>query len=82
LAQTGDQSQDRIPGVRLRAARPSDATEKYPSPLVKQETARLTGDRLMEAEGRTEEAEARLCETYWEIITVVRRLRQLYGVPL
>jgi uncharacterized protein YjbJ (UPF0337 family) len=49
---------------------------------VKQETARLTGDRLMEAEGHTEEAEARLCETYFEVIAALRRLRRLYGARL
>jgi uncharacterized protein YjbJ (UPF0337 family) len=49
---------------------------------LKQETGRLTDDRLLEAEGRTEEAEARLCTTWHEIVMTVRRLRQAYGAPL
>ncbi|MBP2705277.1 hypothetical protein JOL79_15785 [Microbispora sp. RL4-1S] len=48
---------------------------------LKQEAAQLTGDRLMAAEARTEEAEARLCLTWYEITDATREMRLLYGVP-
>ncbi|MCT9929165.1 hypothetical protein N5079_02905 [Planotetraspora sp. A-T 1434] len=47
---------------------------------LKREAALLTGDRLLAAEARTEEAEARLCLTWYEIMDTTRELRQLYGV--
>ncbi|GGO19156.1 hypothetical protein ACGFIJ_17920 [Microbispora bryophytorum] len=48
---------------------------------LKRETALLTGDRLMAAEARGEEAEADLCLTWYEIMDTVREIRLLYGVP-
>ncbi|MEW9533008.1 hypothetical protein [Microbispora sp. NPDC049125] len=47
---------------------------------LKQEAARLTGDRLMAAEARTEEAEARLCLTWYDIVDATGELRLLYRV--
>ncbi|MEZ0074026.1 hypothetical protein [Planotetraspora sp. GP83] len=47
---------------------------------LKREAALLTGDRLLAAEARTEEAEARLCLMWYEIMDTTRELRQLYGV--
>ncbi|MFC0862931.1 hypothetical protein ACFHYQ_11565 [Sphaerimonospora cavernae] len=47
---------------------------------LKQEAARLTGDRLLAAEARTEEAEARLCLTWYDIVDATWRIRLLYGV--
>ncbi|WP_327044455.1 hypothetical protein OG320_22145 [Microbispora sp. NBC_01189] len=47
---------------------------------LKQEAAFLTGDRLMAAEARTEEAEASLCLTWYEIMDTIRDIRLLYGV--
>ncbi|WP_165900921.1 MULTISPECIES: hypothetical protein [Microbispora] len=47
---------------------------------LKQEAALLTGDRLMAAEARTEEAEASLCLTWYEIMDTIRDIRLLYGV--
>lgn len=49
---------------------------------LKEETGRLTDDRLLVAEGRTEQAEARLCQTWCEIVEVVRHLRHIYGALL
>ncbi|ETK33948.1 hypothetical protein [Microbispora sp. ATCC PTA-5024] len=47
---------------------------------LKREAARLTGDRLMAAEARTEEAEARLCLTWHDILDTTWEIRLLYGV--
>jgi hypothetical protein len=47
---------------------------------VKQEAARLTGDRLMAAEARTEETEARLCLTWHDIMDTTWGIRLLYDV--
>lgn len=48
---------------------------------LKQEAALLTGDRLMAAEARSEEAEAALCLTWYEIMDTIREIRLFYGVP-
>ncbi|WP_203973404.1 hypothetical protein [Planotetraspora silvatica] len=47
---------------------------------LKREAALLTGDRLLAAEARTEEAEARLCLTWHAIVDTATEIRQLYGV--
>jgi hypothetical protein len=47
---------------------------------VKREAALLTGDTLLAAEARTEEAEARLCLIWHAIIDTAGEIRQLYGV--
>jgi hypothetical protein len=47
---------------------------------VKQEAARLTGDRLMAAEARTEETEARLCLTWHDIMDTTWGIRLLCDV--
>ncbi|GII30923.1 hypothetical protein [Planotetraspora mira] len=43
---------------------------------LKREAALLTGDRLLAAEARTEEAEARLCLTWHAIVDTVREPRR------
>lgn len=48
---------------------------------LKREAALLTGDRLMAAEARTEEAEADLCLTWYAVMDTTRRIRLTYGVP-
>ncbi|GIH67576.1 MULTISPECIES: hypothetical protein [Microbispora] len=48
---------------------------------LKREAALLTGDRLMAAEARGEEAEADLCLTWYAIMDTTREIRLLYGVP-
>ncbi|WP_203887673.1 hypothetical protein [Planotetraspora kaengkrachanensis] len=47
---------------------------------LKREAALLTGDGLLAAEARTEEAEARLCLTWHAVAETAREMRQLYGV--
>ncbi|GII58956.1 hypothetical protein Pth03_73450 [Planotetraspora thailandica] len=47
---------------------------------LKREAAGLTGDRLLAAEARTEEAEAKLCLIWHEIADMSREARQRYGV--
>jgi hypothetical protein len=48
---------------------------------VKREAAALTGDDLLAAEARTEEAEARLCLTWHAIRDTCQEMRRLHGMP-
>ncbi|WP_433497513.1 hypothetical protein ACQP1K_21560 [Sphaerimonospora sp. CA-214678] len=48
---------------------------------LKREAAHLTGDRLLAAEAHTEEAEARLCLTWYDILDTAWHIRLLYDLP-